>query len=891
MNTIVKGVKVSLDKQRFSSKPQGAAIAAISKRIANCVETITASELAKQLTAPNSKTFAPAVFADGERKNEKWQSQQMFALDIDNGLKIEEALQRCEEYNVMPTFIYTSFSHKPEHHKFRMVFLLNEELTDIRVRNYVQYALMTIFPETDKQTKDPSRMYLGGRQIVYEGYNNVISVKTLHFAMVHYIKVNKGKNETREFTKFASTTGVKLINGLPGLETFDAEYELEGKNIPNLSFVNWNKRYIIHFTASKEQFINPDAKFDIEKQKLTKKLVRNFDFDALSDTCQLFRESKDGSYWLYHGEMFGLMTNLCQIEGGAEQIKQILNARKEYKAKAESWNIMYRQIRKANYTPMRCESFCPFAGQCEHAKNMIEQGKIQKNTVQKLSNDMEPKTVEEARAELEKTFNQILKDGEEKGIYIIKAPTGIGKTYIYVNAAKKKNITVAVPTHQLKQEVKERMQQSGVRNIVTTPTLPELSPVNAQKLNRLYSTGAIRAAHGFLRKLADQNDEDSKKADDYLFNLERIQRLVNSSILTTHHRALYQRDQNKILVIDEDIIPTLFPQGSIRLSDFLLTMEKLIEKIDDEETKQVLQHLRDKVMGLNLQVVQEMDSCFYNLADKIEKIVASDDTIDSNILGFLNCLFFVKTKSLFKEEYVNFISRRELPKNKKIIIMSATISKEICEIIWPNAKFFDIGEVEMEGEVIQIPYRSFSRLSFFNNSAEMKFLKNSLINAYNPNSIEISYKHFMDKNTIWLDDATWFGNTTGFDRLNGQNITIVGTPNLNPISYLLFASALGFKLTLDDSVMTYKIVVRNGFRFYYMTYSNNEKLMEIQFYLTESELIQAVGRARALTNNVRVLVLSNLPVPGANIINLDKEDVIQIKNNYIRKQNQMKKRG
>ena len=881
----VKGVKVSLDNQRFSSKPQGAAIAAISKRIANSIEVITVSDLAKQLTAPNSRTFAPAVFSDGERKNEKWVSQQVFPLDIDNGLKIDEALARCTEYKVMPAFIYTSFSHKEEHHKFRMVFLLDEELTDIRVRNYVQQMLMAIFPETDKQTKDASRMYLGGKKIVFEGYNNIISVKTLHFTMVNFVKTTKGRNETRELNKFASTTGVKLINGLPGLETFDVEYELEGKNIPNLSFVNWKNKYIIHFTISKEQFINPDAKFDIVKQKIQKKLVRKFNFDALSDTCQLFRESKDGSYWLYHGEMFGLMTNLCRIEGGAEQIKQILNSRKEYKAKAEAWNIMYRQIQKANYAPMRCESFCPFASTCEHAKNMIEQGKIQKNTVQKLSNDVKPKTVKEAREELEKLFDQILNNGEEKGTYIIKAPTGIGKTHIYVNAAKKKNITVAVPTHQLKTEIKERMLQIGVRNVVSTPTLPELSPANAQTLNRLYSTGAIRAAHGFLRRLADQNNDDGKKADDYLLSLDRIQRLINSSILTTHHRALYQRDQNKILVIDEDIIPTLFPQGSIKLSDFLLTMEKLIEKIDDEETKQVLQHLKDKVMSLNLQVVQEMDSCFYNLAHNIEKIVASDDTIDSNILGFLNCLYFVKSKSLYKEEYVNFISRKELPNNKKIIIMSATISKEIASIIWPDAKFYDIGEVELEGEIVQIPYRSFSRLSFLNNSKEMTFLKNALIDAYNPKSIEITYKHFTDKNSVWLDDTTWFGNTVGLDKLNGQNITIVGTPNLSPISYLLFASALGFKLTLDDSVMTYKIVVRNGFRFYYMTYSNSDKLQVIQFYLTECELIQAVGRARALTNKVRVLVLSNLPVPGAKIINLDKEDIKQIKNNYIRKQN------
>jgi hypothetical protein len=55
----------------------------------------------------------------------------------------------------------------------------------------------------------------------------------------------------------------------------------------------------------------------------------------------------------------------------------------------------------------------------------------------------------------------------------------------------------------------------------------------------------------------------------------------------------------------------------------------------------------------------------------------------------------------------------------------------------------------------------------------------------------------------------------------------------------------------------------NGFRFYFKTFENDD-LREIQLQMIESELIQAVGRARVLRNDCIIEVYSNLPLQQAN---------------------------
>lgn len=66
--------------------------------------------------------------------------------------------------------------------------------------------------------------------------------------------------------------------------------------------------------------------------------------------------------------------------------------------------------------------------------------------------------------------------------------------------------------------------------------------------------------------------------------------------------------------------------------------------------------------------------------------------------------------------------------------------------------------------------------------------------------------------------------------------------------------------------MKYFPVTRNGYEFYFMSYQKNPMLQEIQLHMVESELVQAVGRARLVNNKCCVRVLSNFPLLGAEFV-------------------------
>ncbi|ALF10832.1 hypothetical protein [Parageobacillus thermoglucosidasius] len=115
-------------------------------------------------------------------------------------MSVADAVKRCEQYDIMPNFIYTTFRSTSDHEKFRMVFLVNEKIHDIRVRELVQRSLMILLSEADVQAKDASRLLFGGKKLVYEAYDNVISVPPdLLNAVILYIKA--GSNPSRDMER------------------------------------------------------------------------------------------------------------------------------------------------------------------------------------------------------------------------------------------------------------------------------------------------------------------------------------------------------------------------------------------------------------------------------------------------------------------------------------------------------------------------------------------------------------------------------------------------------------------------------------------------------------------------------------------------------------------
>ena len=106
-----------------------------------------------------------------------------------------------------------------------------------------------------------------------------------------------------------------------------------------------------------------------------------------------------------------------------------------------------------------------------------------------------------------------------------------------------------------------------------------------------------------------------------------------------------------------------------------------------------------------------------------------------------------------------------------------------------------------------------------------------------------------------------FGNTEGSNSLEGEDILVIGTPYHAEFIYKL--AALLFDIDFDEDEKAEKqLVEHNGYKTYFTTFSN-PKLRDIQFWMLESELEQAVGRARLLRKDCTVHLYSNFPLHQA----------------------------
>jgi hypothetical protein len=166
-------VKINLDIKEYSSKPAGYEIGVISKRIVDHPTEISIEELSKEIV--KGKTFTPACFKtinrEQKRSNDYWASQQVFALDFDQGLTIDEAL-KDKFFQTNAAFLYTTFSHTEEHHKFRIVFVLDEEVKIYKDFESVMNKLLELYPYADNACKDGSRLFFGGKKAIPFNYEN-----------------------------------------------------------------------------------------------------------------------------------------------------------------------------------------------------------------------------------------------------------------------------------------------------------------------------------------------------------------------------------------------------------------------------------------------------------------------------------------------------------------------------------------------------------------------------------------------------------------------------------------------------------------------------------------------------------------------------------------------
>jgi len=872
-------IKLSLDTVCWNRKPKDGEIGVISKSVPKHIVEMEIEEFATNVVQPYGKTWCSAIFRDGLRSNETFEEQQIFGLDIDEGISFEEMIERCNKYNIIPAFVYTTFSSK-NNNKFRVIFVLEHKVKDKRVRDLIQLALMKLFPESDKACKDASRLFFGGLELLYSNYDKTINVPELIDSMIAYLYATDKTHSARDVKDFCKYTGVNMINGLPNIKIIDKDDNIMDNNNNNnnnnceiVGEMTINPNIIVGVSDNSPTIYSIDFSQEIvkEQKKATTKptkikynisntietresVINHFNWEDLEDNCKLYKEFADGTHWAYHLELFGIATNLLAIDGGRKRLFEALS--KDEKYDINNWEYQCNYIIKKNYTPQRCTNFCPHKSTCEHGLNMIWTAKVPRGRISVLSTPI-LKTLEQAELDLSDAFETIQATGKVGEIYCLKAVTGLGKTQMYLNI---KNTTIAVPNHALKNEIYNRCLEAG-NDVVMTPSLPELPEEQSARISKLYKIGAYRAATKYIHDLALVNP----KVKEYIVQNESALKSYKT-LITTHSKLLYlQETNNDTVIIDEDILSNLINVDYVYTADLM----QLEREAFSEKTQNIIDDLLMSVKKAKCNIIQEMPSYLIKNKEVYSVILSHTNSFNTNVLGFLDCTHYIKSYNSKKQEIISFVNRRVLPINKKIILMSATLNEEICKLVFGDRMIWvDLGEVELKGNIVQYPQKSFSRFQIKENKDLIPLAQN--IVGELPT---ITYKSLANKfNTI----AT-FGATAGLDSMKGQDIAVIGTPHVSEIVYLLFANALGLKPKLNDATMHYTKIKRNGYEFWFNTYSNDLLLREIQIYIIESELIQSIGRARLLRNDCTVVVLSNLPMQQAEFVYLTNEEIALLK--------------
>ncbi|WP_027040239.1 plasmid replication protein, CyRepA1 family [Mesorhizobium ciceri] len=115
-----------------------------------------------ELIASIRNGYAYCAELNGRRKADNFTATDVLSVDIDGGLTISEALNHpFVQKNA--SFIYTTCSHTPEEHRFRVVFILQDTLLDA---NEVRAATRSLALKLngDPKAVDPARMFYGNTE-------------------------------------------------------------------------------------------------------------------------------------------------------------------------------------------------------------------------------------------------------------------------------------------------------------------------------------------------------------------------------------------------------------------------------------------------------------------------------------------------------------------------------------------------------------------------------------------------------------------------------------------------------------------------------------------------------------------------------------------------------
>ena len=855
-------VKVSVDNVSYKKKPS--IIPTIKRRTVTLWQEIELEELA-DLNGNKGHAIVPAHLEGGISTCD-CTAMQLLVLDFDHDCTFAQIKRKCDNMGLKITYAYHTYSASAVEERFRVVFVCEEVLEDLFIIKAVLRMLHKIFPECDKSCKNPDRIFLGGTGLFYKDLSARMALVQLFPPLMQALDV--GKHFAENQRRFASETNITLIGkhlAMGEVKNIDA---ILGENVDST---------VIHKTGGSTK--SPIFMADImgnggkvhQRHTCGKEIKGKKSKIKLKDNtqCQLLNDFKLGIA-LHHDARFAICTNLIHIHGGEKNFFKITG--KYYEEETyQKWKADMKYI--SDYFPKRCSfDFCPYFEICEHEGTIV-------NTLL-MDRQVRLRTEEYVTVgEAEKCLRSNLHDAfcsTDSGMHLIKAQTGLGKTREYVrlvaeNPADK--FLIALPTNQLKEEVRERLVNNGVseRDIFMTASVHgnAFIPLEIQtQISGMHNRGI----HNMTKEII--NDYYEKiKADPFERRaveeecekiLAGIKGVKDERVIVTTHAYLAQLKKDFLkdytVIIDEDFLQLFVFNRMYKVS--VKCLEELAKKDlrDYSDTAAMVLRSREKTYT-------EMKPARYGISLTKEELVELENfQEDDNINDLIYAGAFVRMQDEeSKEEVVKYFCPLNMPE-MKYIVLSATFDYGIYR------KYF-AGQMEVHtypekkaayrGTLEQYTYHSLGRKDLSEKEQVFSIVKEMVGKS---NLDIITFKKFeYEGGKAFNAVGIHFGNSTGLNGLEGHDLAVIGTPYRVEEYYKLIACYLGAEVNKEgDKRPSQRRAEYKGNSFLITTYKD-KVLREVQMYSIESELEQCVGRARLLRQDCSVYVFSCFPCEQAKI--------------------------
>ncbi len=120
-----------------------------------------------------------------------------------------------------------------------------------------------------------------------------------------------------------------------------------------------------------EQERQEEYTFEVYKQNGKIESIKIADWQVVSDKCQLYREFTEGKKEMQHDLLFKLSLSLMYFVGGTKRFLETITNFTVYEDELrKDWNGYIDYNKRAGYSPATCDNFCPYAGECNHIRNM-----------------------------------------------------------------------------------------------------------------------------------------------------------------------------------------------------------------------------------------------------------------------------------------------------------------------------------------------------------------------------------------------------------------------------------------------------------------------------------------------------------------------------------------